>query len=334
MDVTAGVRPPDVDPDAKIRCSDWARAAAMSPAGTAGTYPGFLLVEIPLPWPRDVGESAQAAALEPLVGPPGYRLQAVVPAQQRPAGEERRVILHARRPGEAGFAGYRRFESAVGCSLYDTVGELVAAAADPGPSALEIPAVDVLVCGHGRRDACCGRLGAGLAVKLEAAGVRPGVNLWRASHLGGHRFAPVCLVLPEGTGWAFADLDLVDSVLSRSGDPERLAGHYRGCSGLADPQVQALELEVLRREGWGVLDRPRSGSVHGTRAELTWAEGGNAVTWSADVRPGRTVAMPDCLSPPSAAAKRQTEWAVSDVVRHEHTSSATSTPRSPDTPLA
>ncbi|OAA25813.1 thioredoxin-like domain protein [Frankia sp. EI5c] len=311
-----------MDPEAKIRCSDWARVAAMSPAGTAGSYPGFLLVEIPLPWPRDVGETAQAAALEPLIGPPGYRLQAVVPAQRRPAGEERRVILHARVPGEPGFAGYRRFESAVGASLYETVGALVAAAADPAPSELESPAVDVLVCGHGRRDACCGRLGAGLAVTLEAAGPRPGVNLWRSSHLGGHRFAPVCLVLPEGTGWAFADLDLVDAVLGRSGDLDRLAGHYRGCAGLAGPQVQALELEVLRRAGWGVLDRRRAGSVDGPRAELTWVAEDRVVTWSAEVRPGRTVAMPDCLSPPATATKSQTEWVVAGVARQER-------PRSP-----
>ncbi|MEX5634210.1 sucrase ferredoxin [Parafrankia sp. FMc2] len=311
--------PAGVDPEAKIRCADWSRAVAMSPAGTAGTYAGFLLVEIPLPWPRDAGETDEAALLEPLIGPAGYRLQAVVPADTGAPVGERRVILHAREPGAAAFAGYRRFESAVGASLRDTVAALVAAAADPGPSSLAVPGVDVLVCGHGRRDACCGRLGAGLAVRLAAGTPGPGVNLWRTSHLGGHRFAPVALVLPEGTGWAFADPDLIDRVIRRDGDIGTVADHYRGCSGLAGTQVQALESEVLRRVGWGLLDAARHGSVDGDRAELSWETGAEAVTWSGTVRPGRTVAMPDCMSPPASAARTQTEWAVSAVARHEHT---------------
>lgn len=318
--MTTTAEPPffGLDRDAKIRCSDWARATSLSPAGTAGTYAGYLLVEIPLPWPHDVGETAQAEALAPVIGPAGYRLQAVMPVDPDAPAENRRVILHARPPGEAGFAGYRRFEATAGPSLPDTVAALVAAAADPAPSSLEAPAVDVLVCGHGRRDACCGRLGAGLAVRLAAPGPRPGVNLWRTSHLGGHRFAPVALVLPQGTGWAFADLDLVGAVLGREGDFAAVADHYRGCSGLESPQVQALEGEVLRREGWRVLDRPRRGSFDGSVAELTFQEDdGRTVTWSGSVQPGRTVPTPDCLQPPASARKSQTEWAVSAVVRRE-----------------
>ena len=302
-----------IDPDAKIRCSDWSRAASLSPVGTSGSYAGYLLVEIPLPWPRDAGETAEGVALGPLIGPLRYRLQAVAPAEPTADPAERRVILHARPPGATGFCGYRRFESRVGRSLTLAVAALIAAAAADSPSELESPAVDVLVCTHGSRDACCGRRGAGLAVELAASGLLAGEKLWRTSHLGGHRFAPTFLVLPQGTVWGFADLDLVTRVVQRSGDFAAAAGAYRGCTGLDSPQLQALEAEVLRRVGWSLLDRQRTGSFDGLTAQLTWEEAGQTVTWAGEVRPGRRVPAPGCLEPVSAAVKSDTEWAVTAV---------------------
>jgi hypothetical protein len=305
-----------LDPDAKIRCSDWTRAVSLSPIGTGGSYAGYLLVEIPLPWPRDAGDTAEGAALGPLIGPHRYRLQAIAPAEPDTGARERRVILHARRPGEAGFSGYRRFEGRAGESLADTVSALIAAAAGDAHSELESPAVDVLVCTHGSRDSCCGRRGAQLALELAAPGRRAaGRNLWRTSHLGGHRFAPTFLVLPEGTVWGYADTDLVTRVVRRSGDFADVAGRYRGCPGLDSPQLQALEAEVARRVGWSLLDRQRTGSFDGINALLTWQEDGQTVTWGGEVRPGRTLPSPGCMEPLSASGKSETEWAVTAVQR-------------------
>jgi hypothetical protein len=306
-----------VDPDANIRCADWSRAASLAPIGSFGSYPGLLLVEVPLPWPQDIGETPEATVVAPLLKPLGYRLQGVVPSNPDASPQERRVILHARPAGEPLFAGYRRFERPVGASLADAVADLLAIAADPAPSHLETDGIDVLVCGHGRRDACCGRLGAGLATRLAAATPPESVHYWRTSHLGGHRFAATFVVLPEGTAWAYGDEDLVETVLRRKGDFADVAGSYRGCAGLPGPQVQALELEVLREVGWDLLDAPRTGSLDGGRAALSCVYDGETVTWSADVQPGRTVPMPDCQSPPSSATKTQTEWAVAAVSRDQ-----------------
>jgi len=312
---TSAEAPSDIDPDGKIRCSDWSRAASLSPAGTCGSYAGYLLVEIPLPWPRDAGDTAEGAAVRSLIGPLRYRLQAIAGAE-RPAGpRERRVILHARDPGEAGFSGYRRFESRAGESLAGTVAALIAAAAGDSPARFESPAVDVLVCTHGTRDSCCGRRGARLAVELAASARLAGQNLWRTSHMGGHRFAPTFAVLPQGTVWGFADVDLVTRVVHQAGDVAEAAGKYRGCPGLSGPQVQALEREVLRRVGWSLLDRQRAGSFDGINAQLTWEEGGQTVTWGGEVRPGRTLTAPGCLEPLTASGKSETEWAVTAVQR-------------------
>jgi hypothetical protein len=304
-----------LDPEAKLRCSDWSRAATLSPIGTCGSYAGYLLVEIPLPWPRDAGDTVEGAALAPLIGPLRYRLQAIAPAEPTADPRERRVILHARRPGETGFSGYRRFSSRAGDSLRDTVAALIAAAAGGAPSELESPAVDVLVCTHGTRDSCCGRRGANLAVELAASGRLAGENLWRTSHMGGHRFAPTFLVLPQGTVWGYADADLVTRVVRQAGDFADAAGQYRGCPGLDSPQVQALELEVLRRVGWSLLDRQRTGAFEGMNAQLTWEEGGQTVSWAGQVRPGRTLPSPGCMEPLFSSGKSETEWAVTEVHR-------------------
>ena len=105
--------------------------------------------------------------------------------------------------------------------------------------------------------------------------------------MGGHRFAPTFVVLPEGTVWGYADADLVSRVVHRAGDFADVAGQYRGCPGLDSPQLQALEAEVARRVGWSLLDRQRTGSFDGINAVLTWQEDGQTITWEGEVRPGR-----------------------------------------------
>jgi hypothetical protein len=305
--------------DAAPRCSEWARTQDLSPAGTIGTYPGYLLVEVPLPWPRDVGSTPAGEAVAPLLRPHGIRLQAVLPAEPSEDPSWRRVVLHAPQPateGFAGFAGYRRLETVAGASLADTVAALLAAAADPAPSAYDVPGRDLLVCTHGSRDGCCGRHGANLAVRLRQAGIdqRPGVHLWRTSHTGGHRFAPTFLVLPEGTAWGYGDPGVVDRVLGRHGRFVDFADHYRGCTGLGGTSEQLLEAEVLRRVGWSLLDRPRTGHTDGTAVSLSYPDGDRTVTWTGELTPGREVPVPGCRMPVSEAAS-ETEWTVRGVGR-------------------
>ncbi len=52
----------------------------------------------------------------------------------------------------------------------------------------------LLVCAHGRRDACCAKLGTPVYESLSPH-VDPGL-LWQSSHHGGHRFAANVLVAP------------------------------------------------------------------------------------------------------------------------------------------
>ncbi|HET6963856.1 MAG TPA: sucrase ferredoxin [Acidimicrobiales bacterium] len=304
--------------DVKVRCSAWAREVDLSPIGTIGSYRGYLLVETPLPWPRDVGEIPLLGPLGPRLAASGLRLQALVPSSLDAGPEQRRVVLHSFGSGDTGFDGYRRNETVAGRSLEEAVDRLIAlaggATVDPGRAGSRV--TDVLVCTHGRRDVCCGSQGTDLALQLAAAGAPEDVHLWRTSHTGGHRFAPTFIVLPQGTGWAFADTALVGQVLDRSVPFADVAHHYRGCAGLAGPREQALEREVLLGTGWELLDRARTAFLTGE----TTADGGHVTRleaggdrWEAVVRPGRTLPVPDCMKPLSEAKKSETEWVVSDL---------------------
>jgi hypothetical protein len=82
----------------------------------------------------------------------------------------------------------------------------------------------VLVCTNGKRDQCCAVKG---RAHLEQV-MTEHENVWESTHLGGHRFAPVSLTLPDGA--------------IRSG------ASLRGLSGLTRPE-QAAHLAVREQVG-------------------------------------------------------------------------------------
>ncbi|MHB1533453.1 MAG: sucrase ferredoxin [Acidimicrobiales bacterium] len=300
---------------APLRCSAWARSERADPIGTAGHYDGFLLVEHPLPWPRDVGELPALAPIAALLAEARIRLQTLVPAGNRAL----RATWY-RRGDQRWYSGYRRGDAGPTARLATTAASALAAPVPLGPPsrAADTLARDVLVCTHGRRDVCCGSLGVGLALELSAGNaLGADVAIRRTSHTGGHRFAPTVIVLPEGTVWAHVDAEVLAGIVKRSGDPAKLGDHYRGCTGLGPPAVQALEREVLRRVGWDLLERPRRGEDLGSgRTRLSVATAGlgagnaAAQVWEAYVEPGRTLPVPECGQPLAAAKKTETELVV------------------------
>ena len=237
-------------PGSGLACSAWARLQNLDPVGTAGSYRGFLLIEWPLPWPRDLSEDESLATVLEAARSFGMRLQGLVPATE---SGPRRAIAYRWPP--AGGARFQRSELVV------DPGELVAAAvAVLHQAPLRDEIVDVLVCTHGRRDRCCGSLGTALFQELTADPglLGQGVRVWRTSHTGGHRFAPTAIVLPEGTAWAFCDTAALADIVQQKGALGDLLPRYRGCSGMATPALQALERAVLAELGWPLFTMTRA----------------------------------------------------------------------------
>jgi hypothetical protein len=279
-----------------LRCADWALAMSVDPVGTAGRHIGYLLVEWPLPWPPDVNEIAELTEVHQAIRRMGVRMQTVC-ATDGAAHDQARIVIY-RQPFDDGWhrphVGIERtVEPAhIAAQALDLV---MTFDGDP------VRGTDVLICGHGRRDVCCGSKGTALAAKLgripDALG--DGVRLWRTSHLGGHRFAPTALVLPDATSWAFLDATALTQIVTRAAPPSGFSGCYRGCTGLANAPAQAVERAVLCEAGWRVLDRPRR-AIQALGGEVTFEireANGSLSAWRAIVTEGRRLPVASCGTP-------------------------------------
>lgn len=96
------------------------------------------------------------------------------------------------------------------------------------------------VCTNGQRDVCCARYGLPTYARLRE---RVGERAWQTTHLGGHRFAPNVLALPQGVlyGRVFkADVAAFVNAVEESG---LSLPHLRGrCA--YPPEAQAAEAQV------------------------------------------------------------------------------------------
>lgn len=308
-------------------CAEFARTEHIDPIGTAGSYRGFAVFELPLPWPRDIGDHPSVAPVAGSLSKAGVRVQAVVPSDDG-AVDRRRLAVYARPPGL--FQRYR-LHSVSFADQYLT--EALATVAQEFESGAELPDEGpatsvVLVCSHGRRDACCGTLGTRLVTMLDGThdAVGPnggdrtigtiGATVWRTSHTGGHRFAPTALVLPEGTAWAYLDDGLLAGIVERTLAVEDAASLYRGCMGLDHPAAQACEREALRTIGWSWLDHHRTGQViaetnGSTRVRLEHTSPvGIPGAFEATVQVTRTLPIPECRQPLTQSRKTAPELAV------------------------
>jgi hypothetical protein len=110
------------------------------------------------------------------------------------------------------------------------------------PQASEGPSPLFVVCTHGKRDACCARLGLPVLRALCNASA-PG-SVWQSTHLGGHRFAPTLLVLPWG--YCYGRLTPQEAADLPAAFAHRRLIHLHRLRGRAtfDPPTQAAEVSL------------------------------------------------------------------------------------------
>jgi hypothetical protein len=226
------------------RCATEARLRGDSPSGSAAPSRRWLLVEHDGPW--------TPAAL----GSPGLE-GAVGAALEKAAAAVRGRVLLIRRPGRRAHRQVRSWAvvDAGGAQQWGSwrhPEDLLTAAdvmrSGPVPPATaragSTPAL-VLVCTHGRHDVCCAVRGRPVVAALSA---RWPDRTWECSHIGGDRFAPNVLLLPDGAYYGNLDagsaLDVVASHLGGTVTPR----YFRGVS-TQPPAVQAALCAVLAAYG-------------------------------------------------------------------------------------
>ncbi len=241
-------------------CSDTSRSLAEPLVATASRVDRWLLVEHAGAWGP---ESVPSSRLEVAVA----RRLATLAAD----GAARLVLIRRHRDEEVGESGRWVFavDSRPGSEQVlarhvDDDDELLDLA--PWRDATGWEVVDeplYLVCTHGRKDRCCAVRGRPVAHALSAA--RPG-QVWESSHLGGDRFAPNLVVLPDGLYLGQVEAEDVVSVVEGLEvgvlpDPE----HVRGRSSLTQPAqaAQHFARTATGRRGRDDLTPVRQEAVEG-----------------------------------------------------------------------
>jgi hypothetical protein len=224
-----------------VRCTDAARRRGDQLAGTATLVRSFLLVEHAGPW----GEVALRDARIPDDTRAWLRAQ---------VGATRVRVLLVRRPGARLVRRPRVFAVRTGewCETavlddIDDVRSLDLASLAAGRSAGLEPSTDplLLVCTHGRHDACCAERGRPVAAALAAAAPD---QVWECSHLGGDRFAGNVLVLPDGLGFGRVDPDRAVGLLDDLAHGLLDLDLIRGRATLSMP-AQYAEIHLRRELG-------------------------------------------------------------------------------------
>jgi hypothetical protein len=294
----------EIGPERRLACVV-SQANGEDPAGTGTPFAGYLLVEVAPPWKYDVGESRRfpEGLWEAVKGvwDAGIveKFTAIMPDPEYSREGHTRVIL-LRRPSSPYFATYEKEEYLA--PEGEVVALVEALAKEPdGPSRFvcyreDDPRVrDILVCTHGSHDLCCGRFGYSLYEELRqeyAAASEGRLRVWRTSHLGGHRFAPNLIDLPEGRYWGHLKPESLENLILRNEPVSEMRRFYRGWAGLSGKFEQIAEREILVREGWewiGHLKRGRTLAVdeEESRAEVridyTAREGSVSGTYEATV---------------------------------------------------
>lgn len=289
-----------------LGCAPATRALGVDPIGTAGTYDRFMLVQTPMPWPSDIGEHPLFADVGDA---PGTRVLAVC-GDRRDDG--RILVTRWTRRGVNALDGVDHLVTSGSAAA--AIGALAAGHPSPDTEVGPAPA-ELLLCGHGKRDRCCGQFGTRLHQAVEQRW--PGVRVRRCSHTGGHRFAPTGVTLPDGRLWAYLDETVLDQVVTRTGEVSRLAGHDRGTTGL-DQWAQPVERALFGDHGWNWLDAEVASAAstvdadrRGATVELTWrlADGATGHT-RARVEVSREVGVPVCGQPDAASTKTSRELVV------------------------
>jgi hypothetical protein len=193
----------------------------------------YLILEIAKPWPKKIKAEGAVAGFKPLLKREGdqVKLLATPRIEWLPLDQGPWALL------------VRWWRGQALVQEMPAQPELVRAAlrADPQghPTRLH------LVCTHGTRDRCCGTLGFPVYRALAESSSR---RVLQVSHLGGHRYAPVVLVLPEWRFFGHLDAQTCREMDSALGQGQPYLPGYRG-NGRLPEMLQPIEARLWEQFG-------------------------------------------------------------------------------------
>jgi (2Fe-2S) ferredoxin len=226
--------PPPAGATVPLRCADAADQRGDPVVGTAPPARRWLLLEHPGPWRVDAvaGSGIEPAVLGQLTAAAAQtatRILLIRRPGRSPVPERRTWLLTG--PTTGTVEGRWRTDA-------DLAGALSALEApEPDPALTGPSAPVVLVCAHGVHDTCCAVRGRPVAAAL--AEVHPG-QVWECSHVGGDRFAPNVVVLPDGYYYGGLTATTAVATVAAHQAGRVQTEHLRGMSRFTPPQQAAV----------------------------------------------------------------------------------------------
>ena len=227
-------------------CSDLSLAADEPMAGTADRVDVWLLLEYNPVWrakavtDNDLSPKIKAWLDRQLASVTARGLKPRLQFIRRPEVDREEITLFV---GTAD--GLHGFDSAG----YDAITELDIAGDRGTASMYRVDEAQYFVCTNGQRDLCCARFGRPAYVRLREV---VGARAWQTSHLGGHRFAPNVLTLPQGVLYGRVRPEDVSGFVADVESGRLARDHVRGRSVLpaeAQAAEMALDEEMIELVG-------------------------------------------------------------------------------------
>ena len=241
-------------------CADLCLAAGEPMLGTAPQVDVWLLLEYTSVWrSKALADNDLSAPVRAWLDAQVARLEAMGLAVRpqfvrRPEIDTDRATLFVARSG-----ALFRFES-VG---YDAMRTLDLTREEAlAERFVPVQAPQYFVCTNGQRDLCCARYGLPAYARLREL---VGDRVWQTTHVGGHRFAPNVVVLPQGILYGRVRPDDVPAFVTEVEAGRVAKRHVRGRSAFP-PAAQAAEalldepvVELVDAEDARVVLRTPSG---------------------------------------------------------------------------
>ena len=243
------------------------------PIGSGFSWGKCLVVEVPTPWDSQITQSKHfPEGLETILDNAEaqgikIKLQCIQPDPEHSKDDHSRVMLFSR--PDHPFSQFNKQDFLVPLDKIDELARALITTTIPlekfEPYRENTQNTrDILICTHGSYDSCCGKLGYPIYDELKRiAANNPEINLriFRANHLGGHRFAPNIVDMPEGRNWVRLQPHQLSDLILKQKSPSDFRMCHRGWIGLDTPYEQTAEHEILMRVGWDWVTRARSTSI-------------------------------------------------------------------------
>jgi len=290
-------------------CSDHSKTIDLDPRGTALNIDAVVLIELQLPWPKPVFMHPNLKKFASLMNT-SMGITRVLACQPRSNKQTTTVTVFYKE--DTTFDRWV-FELENENSLAELIETLISSKPENIDTSKQIEENKeaVLLCTQGSHDICCGSKGTRLANQIEDQDNN--IDLYKVSHLGGHRFSPTAMTMPDGRMWANLDLVTLDSILKKQIETEEVARFCRGWVGAMKGPEQIAEIEIFKQIGWDIDDQKRNTnsntSNEGWSVEISLRD----EKWTVDITPGRQVPVITCRAEGGLPFTTESEYIVKSV---------------------